>query len=128
MRPDEGDKIVAQRQAMAKLYGSKLSKISSVSTQAIHSMSSTAWQAYVVRIAGKDPKDVIKALKDQGIEANIGTYALHILKYYSEKYGYKPSDMPNALELFKTCVALPFYNSLSNESIAEVEAALKEYV
>jgi dTDP-4-amino-4,6-dideoxygalactose transaminase len=48
------------------------------------------------------------------------------LQFYSKKYGYKPSDYPNARELYFKNLALPFYNAISPEDIKRVVNTLKE--
>ncbi|MEF3254107.1 MAG: DegT/DnrJ/EryC1/StrS family aminotransferase [Deferribacterales bacterium] len=119
---------ISERQKLAELYVDALKGISSISFQKTILNSTSVWQAFVVRFIDKDSGSILKLLQDTNIEANIGTYALHLLEFYSNKYGYKPSDYPNATELYRRSLALPFYNRMTSESVKEVSATLRRIV
>ena len=63
------------------------------------------WQAYVVRTDGRD--EALEALAAAGIQAQIGTYALHRLAAYADQ-----GPFPGADEAFERALALPFHNRL----------------
>ena len=52
------------------------------------------WQAYVVQVDRRD--DVLAALRAQGIEAQIGTYALHLLAAYRDQGAFPGADAPSS--------------------------------
>ena len=54
-----------------------------------------------------DRGQFIAHLKSNGIEANIGAQGLHILPFFKAKYGYAPSDFPQASLAFQHGLALP---------------------
>ncbi|PIP38012.1 MAG: glutamine--scyllo-inositol aminotransferase [Desulfobacterales bacterium CG23_combo_of_CG06-09_8_20_14_all_52_9] len=114
------------RQKLAGYYKNLLEQIPEVSVQRAPADATVAWQAFVVRLRERENGPIIKRLKEKGIETTIGTYALHVLKYYQNKYHFLPSDYPNAAILFTECLALPFYNGMSMEMIDEIVKALKE--
>jgi dTDP-4-amino-4,6-dideoxygalactose transaminase len=64
-----------------------------------------------------DRDQFIRHLKEQGIEANLGAQALHILPFYRAKYRYDPSDYPQALRACRQGLALPVGSHLSGENI-----------
>lgn len=117
--------IISERQKLAELYVDALKSIPSISFQKILPNSMSVWQAFVVRFGDRDSGSILKVLQDANIEANIGTYALHLLDFYSKKYGYKSSDYPNAAELYFRSLALPFYNKMTTEDIKQVANALR---
>ena len=88
--------IIDERQRLAKLYMDFLRHIPGVAVQRILPDSTTVWQAFVLRFKDGNIDSILKSLWKMGIEANIGSYALHLLRFYQSKYGYKPSDYPNA--------------------------------
>jgi perosamine synthetase len=75
------------------------------------------WQAYVVQVDGRD--DVLRDLRAQGIEAQIGTYAVHRLGAYREQ-----GRFPGADRAFERALALPFHSRLTDDDLDEVAAAL----
>ena len=65
------DELLAARTALAAAYTERLRGI--VATPAADEGDVHGWQAYVVRVDRRD--EVLAALRDRGIEAQIGTYA-----------------------------------------------------
>lgn len=114
------------RQKLAGYYQDLLGHIPEVSVQRAPADATVAWQAFVVRLRERKNGPIINRLREKGIETTIGTYALHVLKFYQNKYHFLPSDYPNAAILFTECLALPFYNGMSMEMIDEIVKALKE--
>jgi dTDP-4-amino-4,6-dideoxygalactose transaminase len=119
---------IRERQKLAEYYKNLLEYNLEVSVQQALVSTTVSWQAFVVRVRGKKNSSIIKRLKEKGIETTIGTYALHVLKFYQKKYHFLPSDYPNAARLYTECLALPFYNGMSLEMIEEVVKALKETI
>ena len=64
------------------------------------------WQAYVLQVERRD--DVLAALRAQGIEAQIGTYALPLLGAYRDQ-----GFFPGAEHAFERALALPFHTRLT---------------
>ncbi len=79
------------------------------------------WQAYVVQVDGRD--EVLAALRAQGIEAQIGTYALHRLGAYRAS-----GSFPGADHAFERALALPFHSRLSEGDLDRVTEALDKLV
>jgi dTDP-4-amino-4,6-dideoxygalactose transaminase len=119
---------IRERQKLAEYYKNLLEYNPKISLQKVHVNTTVSWQAFVVRVIGKKNSSIIKRLKKKGIEAMIGTYALHVLNYYQKKYHFQPSDYPNAARLYTECLALPFYNGMTIEMIEEVVKALEEII
>ncbi|MEM2001617.1 MAG: DegT/DnrJ/EryC1/StrS family aminotransferase [Thermoproteota archaeon] len=122
----EIQRIITERQRLADLYMDALRGTVDIVFQKILPNCTTVWQAFVVRFKDRDRDSIIKILQNASIESNIGTYALHILKFYSKKYGYKPLDYPNALNLCSRSLALPFYNGMVHENVMQVVDTLRE--
>jgi len=127
---DELQEVISERQRLAKLYINKLSSIPDIKFQKVLPNCTTTWQAFVVRFRNRNSRSVLKILRNTNIEANIGTYAIHLLQWYSEKYGYKSAYYPNATELWNKTIALPFYNGMTFQDVVDVintlEVALNE--
>ncbi len=122
------EEIVEERQNLANLYMDALRDISGISFQKVLSNCTTSWQAFVIRLDVNDNTSILKLLREANIEVNIGTYALHLLHFYFNKYGYKPLDYPNAAALFAKSLALPFYNGISTTDIFKVVETCRRIV
>jgi dTDP-4-amino-4,6-dideoxygalactose transaminase len=79
------------------------------------------WQAYVVQVDERDA--VLAALRGQGIQCQIGTYALHRLGAYRGGGSY-----PGAEAAFERALALPLHASLSDDELDRIGQALDKLV
>ena len=75
------------------------------------------WQAYVVLLDRRD--EALAALRADGIEAQIGTYALHRLGAYADR-----GPFPGADAAFERALALPFHTRITDADQDRVAAVL----
>ena len=52
-------------------------------------------------------------LQSKGISTRPATHAVHMLTYYSEKYGLKPEDFPNAYRANHCSISLPLFHGMT---------------
>jgi perosamine synthetase len=109
-----GDLLTA-RERVAALYDERLA--GRVETPTVDQGDTHGRQAYVVQVDGRD--DVLAALRARGIEAQIGTYALHRLGAYHDQ-----GPFPGADRAFDRALALPFAASMSDADVERVADAL----
>jgi perosamine synthetase len=79
------------------------------------------WQAYVVQVDRRD--EVMAALREGGIQCQIGTYALHRLGAYRDQ-----GSFPGADAAFERALALPLHQRLTEAEQDRVAAALDKIV
>jgi perosamine synthetase len=79
------------------------------------------WQAYVIQVERRD--EVLHALRAQGIEAQIGTFALPLLHPYRDQ-----GFFPGAEHAFEHALALPFHTRLAEPELDRVAEALDNLV
>jgi perosamine synthetase len=113
------DELLAARTRIAAGYTERLSGV--VETPSGDEGDVHGWQAYVVQADGA--ADVIPALRGRGIEAQVGTYALHRLAAYRDQ-----GDFPGASRVFERAIALPFHTRLSEGDLDRVADALTSLV
>jgi perosamine synthetase len=114
------DELLAERTRVAAGYSERLADLPVLLPEAdegdIH-----GWQAYVLQVDDRDR--VLAELRAQGIEAQIGTYALHQLGAYADQ-----GDFPGAARVFERALALPFHTKLSDADLDRVAGALGRLV
>jgi dTDP-4-amino-4,6-dideoxygalactose transaminase len=71
------------------------------------------WQAYVIQVERRD--EVLAGLRAEGIEAQIGTWALPLLGAYREQ-----GFFPGAEHAFEHALALPFHTRLTESELDRV--------
>jgi dTDP-4-amino-4,6-dideoxygalactose transaminase len=50
---------------------------------------------------------------------------VHLHPYYRDRFGYRPSDFPNATWISERTVSIPLSPKLSDEDVHDVVAAVK---
>ncbi len=114
------DELLAERTRVAEGYSARLRDLPVLLPRAedgdVH-----GWQAYVLQVDDRDR--VLAALRAQGIEAQIGTYALHKLGAYRDQ-----GDFPGAARVFERALALPFHTRLTDGDLDRVAEALDKLV
>jgi dTDP-4-amino-4,6-dideoxygalactose transaminase len=108
------DELHATRARIAAGYAERLHDV--VETPAAAEGDVHGWQAYVVLTDRRD--EALQALREAGIEAQIGTYALHRLGAYAGQ-----GPFPGADSAFERALALPFHARITGDEqdrVAEV--------
>jgi perosamine synthetase len=114
------DELLAARTRIADGYAERLRELPVLLPHAddgdVH-----GWQAYVIQVDDRDR--ILTELRAQGIEAQIGTYALHLLGAYRDQ-----GDFPGATSVFERSLALPFHTRLTDGDLDRVAEALDKLV
>jgi perosamine synthetase len=107
--------LLDERERLAAAYAERLGE--AVGLPSADPGDRHGWQAYVVRVDRRD--EALAALRDAGIQAQIGTYALHRLAAYADQ-----GPFPGADAAYERALALPFHNRLSDEELDRVAEVL----
>jgi dTDP-4-amino-4,6-dideoxygalactose transaminase len=114
------DELLAARTRIAEGYAARLAHLPVLLPRAddgdVH-----GWQAYVLQVDDRDR--VLAGLREAGIEAQIGTYALHRLGAYADQ-----GHFPGADRVFDRALALPFHTRLTDGDLDRVAEALDKVV
>ena len=112
------EELVATRERIAAAYAERLAGLPVLVPEADEG-DRHGWQAYVIQVDGRD--DVLATLRAKGIEAQIGTYALHRLSAYADQ-----GPFPGADRVYERALALPFHGRLTESDLERVAEALTE--
>ena len=112
------DELLAERTRIATAYAKRLSglvDVPSADEGDVH-----GWQAYVIRLDRKE--EALATLRAEGIEVQIGTYALHRLSAYREQ-----GPLPGADAAFDRALALPLHSRLTDDDLDRVAAGIARF-
>ena len=98
------EQLLAARERVAGWYTERLEHL--VLTPSAAEGDRHGWQAYVVQLDRRD--EALHALRAEGIEVQIGTYALHHLGAYRDR-----GSFPGADRAFARALALPFATTMT---------------
>jgi perosamine synthetase len=112
------DELLEARRGVAEGYEVRLAGV--VRTPSAEPGDTHGWQAYVVRLDRRD--EALATLRAEGIEAQIGTYALHLLAAYRDR-----GEFPGARDAYEHALALPFHSRLGDDELDRVAAIVTRY-
>ncbi len=127
---DRLDHIIKQRNKVAVKYNEQLKNIFEIIPPYV-SLNTTvmSWFVYVVRLADHIDRDkVMDYLQVNGVACRPYFTPIHIQPYMVDMFGYKEEDYPNTAAAGRSCIALPFFNDMSDEEIGYVTKILVEAI
>jgi len=123
------DIFINERNRWADFYRNHLKDITWLITPKTPDGHGHGWQAFVTMVdEASGPmkrNELMEYLLHKGIHTRPGTHAVHMLGYYSRKYGIQPSDFPHAREANDKSMALPLHNKMSQEDYEYIVETLK---
>ena len=112
------DELLAGRTRVADGYSQRLA--GAVEVPDADEGDTHGWQAYVIRLDRKD--EALETLRAEGIEVQIGTYALHRLSAYRDQ-----GPFPGADSAFDRALALPLHSRLTDDDLDRVAAGVSRF-
>ena len=89
-----------------------------------------AWHLYPIRLdlaqLAIDRRTFIQELRSRNISAGVHFIPVHLLRYYREKYGFKPDDFPVAHREFQRLVTLPLNLRMTDRDVDDVIEAVAD--
>ncbi|CAN5206328.1 DegT/DnrJ/EryC1/StrS family aminotransferase [soil metagenome] len=113
------EELLGARERVARGYTERLEHF--VLTPSAADGDRHGWQAYVVQLDRRD--EALATLRAGGIEAQIGTWALHRLGAY-----HSHGPFPGADRAFERALALPFHTQLTDSELDRVTEVLTHIV
>jgi perosamine synthetase len=112
------DELLAERARIAAGYTERLGDL--VDVPYANDGDTHGWQAYVIRLDRKD--EALETLRAEGIEVQIGTYALHRLSAYRDQGPFRGADAA-----FDRALALPLHARLSDGDLDRVAEGIARF-
>ena len=119
-----------QRQRCAVRYRQRLAGLDALDPPLLHvPPEDHAWHLFVVVVrprARVERGRLIALLSERGIGTSVPYKPLHRMSYYRDRYSLKAEDYPRAERIWRGCLALPLYPTLSDDEIDYVCDCLHE--
>jgi perosamine synthetase len=124
------DAWVEKRRALARMYDEGLKDVDCVVTLRQIDGGASSYHLYVVQLAleklSVDRAQFYKAMRAEGIGANVHYMPVHLHPFYQERFGTKAGDCPAAEAAYERILTLPMYPAMSEADVADVIAALRK--
>jgi dTDP-4-amino-4,6-dideoxygalactose transaminase len=124
------DEILAKRARVAGWYETRLADLEGVTTPRMSASTTTAsWFVYVVRVRDLATRaHVMRELVTRGIPSRPYFPPIHLQPFYRADFGFRPGAFPISETAGDTCLALPFYGTMTERAVDTVCGALREIV
>jgi dTDP-4-amino-4,6-dideoxygalactose transaminase len=120
------DGLLSERRRLALRYTELLHKVEEIVLPTDDP--GHTYQSYVVRLANNDREkrnSIMEHLAAHKIQTRPGTHAVHRLGYYTEKYGLRPEQFPQACIAEDATITLPIFPGMTEEQQIQVTTLLK---
>lgn len=136
---NRANEISEKRNYWALRYNEALSKLPWIKTPFVPEKYHHGYQAYVCMFGESEPSidkitetnrqrnDFMDYLQRLGISTRPGTHAVHMLKYYADKYKLNPEDYPNAFIADQCSIAFPLFPVMSENEFEYVISSITKY-
>jgi perosamine synthetase len=83
------------------------------------------WFVFVVQVPhAVDRDEVIRGLRERGVQSKPYLPAIHLMSYYRETFGHREGEFPICEDVAARSIALPFFPELTEGEVAQVAEAL----
>lgn len=129
--------IVSERQGLARKYSEALRKLFFFQLPYENEYYEHGYQSYPcmfdlknaslnsIKLVNEKRNAFMDSLQNDGVSTRPATHAVHMLKYYREKYKTQAEDFPNAHIANECSISFPLFNGLTEE---EQEFVIKTIV
>lgn len=122
------DEILAKRARVAAWYSARLADVEGVAVPTMSDTTTTpSWFVYVVRLRDLATRaQVMRELGTRGIPSRPYFPPIHLQPFYRADFGFRPGAFPISEAAGDTCLALPFYGTMTERAVDTVCGALRE--
>ncbi|HXA55186.1 MAG TPA: DegT/DnrJ/EryC1/StrS family aminotransferase, partial [Solirubrobacteraceae bacterium] len=124
------DELLAARARLAAQYREALANVRGLELPCPDMEGARrGWFVFVVQLPRRADRDgVIRTLAAEGIQSKPYLPAIHLLRFYRERFGYKPGDFPVCEDVAARSLALPFFVGMEEWQVRCVADVLREAV
>lgn len=121
--------IIDQKRIKAGQLTERLSEISGITLPKDPNWGGHIFQSYVILVDKEIDRDAtVNNLKANGVEATLGTYALHDQPFFQREFGYMPGQLKNSHEAFTKSITLPLYPQLTETDLDFIAYTLRKSI
>ena len=76
------------------------------------------WFVFVVQVPrGSGRDDVVRALREHGVQSKPYLPAIHLMSFYRERFGHREGEFPVCEDIAARSVALPFFPEMTDGQV-----------
>jgi dTDP-4-amino-4,6-dideoxygalactose transaminase len=126
------DQFYEARRRIAERYDKAFANLAEIQVPVRMPEIQHAWHLYVIQLELErlrmNRREFIERLNKEGVGTSVHFIPLHLHPYYRDRFGYKPSDFPNASAVFERIVSLPIYPNMTEANVRDVIVAVRKLI
>ena len=122
------EKLLARRENIAGRYEDAFSKMEGISFPKVPENSKSARHLFTIWVDPARRDDILRALQKVGIGVTVNYRAIHLLKYYRERFGFKKGIYPIAERIGDSTITLPLYPKLTDKEVEYIIKTVRKVI
>jgi dTDP-4-amino-4,6-dideoxygalactose transaminase len=120
------DAQLARREAIAQQYEAAFRGVDGLDFPQVPEGTRSARHLFTIWVPAEHRDDTLAYLQERGIGVAVNYRAIHLLKYYRERFGFGRGDFPIAEQIGDRTVTLPLYPGMTHEAVHFVIGAVRD--
>jgi len=120
----------SSRKRLASIYLAALADVEEIGLPVSRPEVDHAWHLFVIRLRldllNRSRDEIAYDLRRENIGTGVHFYGLHLHRYYREKLGMRPEELPEATRASHDILSLPLYPDMTDRQVHETVTALKK--
>jgi perosamine synthetase len=113
--------LIERKRARAQQLRERLADVRAIRTPCEPRWGGHIYQSFVILVDESiDRLRLIEFLRAHGVEATLGTYALHDQPFYQRTFAYRAGQLPNSHRAFLQTVTLPLFAQMTDTELETV--------
>jgi dTDP-4-amino-4,6-dideoxygalactose transaminase len=108
------DRLHARRGEIYRSYHEALSGVEGIELHEIAPEATHAYHLFTILVEPARRDRIMDRLQNRGVGVSLNFHPVHLLTYYSERYGFKRGTFPAAEEIGARTISLPLYPKLTD--------------
>jgi dTDP-4-amino-4,6-dideoxygalactose transaminase len=118
-----------RRRAIVETYQQELGSLDCLQLPVERPEAESSWHLYILRLNLErltiDRSRFIDELRALNIGTSVHYLPVHMHPFYSNKYGYRPDDIPVAARAYARMLTIPLHPGLTDQDVADVISAIR---
>jgi len=129
---DKLDSFLARRERYARIYDQAFAEVEEIRLPTTIPDVHRVYYTYIIALdidrLRMSRFEFLDLLKEENVGTGVHFVALHLHKYYRERFGYTPEQFPEASWASDRILSLPLFPKLTEPQIGEIVTAVKKIV
>jgi len=120
------ERFRARREELARRYEEAFRDVEEIGFPRPHEGEQSGRHLFTIWVSPEIRDGMLWALQDLNIGVAVNYRAIHLMKYYRERYGYERGMFPNAELIGDSTLSLPLYPLMTDDELDRVVDAVKD--